>query len=314
MSLGPRAVFGMPAYNRPDALPRALESLLSQTYTNFGLVIVDDAPSPEVEAIIASYADPRIVYEPNPNRLGMVGNWRKAFDRGRALFPGADYFAWVSDHDMWHPRWLEVLIGVLDANVDVVGAYPLMQRVFPNHRRTMTRRFDTSELGHPVERLRAAIKRMTAGNCVYGLFRADALAKAGVFRPVLAPDRHVLMQLLLLGRFAHVPEVLWYREVAGVFSYSRQRRMFFPTHVPLHTYLPMVVQHSGLMLWEFGIKGRGLPSIGRFEGARYGMAHLWYASLHELLRNDSRWRLALDSAFGRRSRNAGAKRPSPVSG
>ena len=42
MKRPPRVIFGMPAYNRPDALPQTLESLLSQTFTEFAIVIVDD--------------------------------------------------------------------------------------------------------------------------------------------------------------------------------------------------------------------------------------------------------------------------------
>ena len=96
----PRTVLGMPAYNRPDTLPRVLESLLSQTSRDFALVIVDDAPSPRVREIVDSYAGygVQITYEPNPVRLGMIGNWRKAFTRARELYPNSEYFAWVSDH------------------------------------------------------------------------------------------------------------------------------------------------------------------------------------------------------------------------
>jgi glycosyltransferase involved in cell wall biosynthesis len=298
----PRVVFGMPAYNRPDALPRALESLLSQTYRDFAIVIVDDAPSPEVRAIVDTYSalSPCIVYEPNPVRLGMVGNWRKAFDRARALFPACEYFAWVSDHDTWHPRWLEVLVAALDARREVVMAYPQMQRVFPNERRTVARRFDTVGVTNPVTRLRAATSQITAGNGIYGLFRASALEQAGVFRAVLMPDRQVLLALSLLGEFAHVPEVLWYREVAGVFSFSRQRRMFFPTHIPLHTHLPANVQHFGVLLWDFVVHGRGRPAWGRLGGLRFALLQILFSVRRELTRDDADWRIALQkTAVGR---------------
>jgi glycosyltransferase involved in cell wall biosynthesis len=282
----PRVVLGMPAYNRPDALPRALETLLSQTFTDFVIVITDDNPSEEVRRVVETYAaiDSRIVYETNPVRLGMIGNWRKAFDRGRELYPRSEYFAWVSDHDIWHPRWLEVLVAALDANDRVVLAYPLMERVFKDHRRAVTRRFETVGVATPVQRLRASVKGMTAGNCVYGLFRSDVLQRAGVFRAVLAPDRQIVIQCLLFGESMHVPETLWYREVAGMFSYKRQRRMFFPDRVPAHTYLPTLLQHFGVMLWDFGIRGRGAPSFGRLAGTGYAVASLWYAAKREILR------------------------------
>jgi glycosyltransferase involved in cell wall biosynthesis len=304
MSSHPRAVFGMPAYNRPDALPRALESLLSQTRDDFAIVIVDDAPSPEVRAIVAEYsalAPGKIVYVPNPVRLGMVGNWRKAFDVSVEKFPRCEYFAWVSDHDIWHPRWLDVLVAALDARREVVMAYPQMQRVFPNERRTVERRFDTVGVTSRAARLRAATRQLTAGNGIYGLFRVSALAQAGVFRAVLMPDRQVLLALALLGEFAHVPEVLWYREVAGVFSFSRQRRMFFTTHVPLHTHLPANVQHFGVALWDLVVRGTGRPAFGRLRGFGYALLQISYSVRREVMRDDADWRVALQrTALGRR--------------
>ena len=125
MNTSPRVVLGLPAFARPDSLPRALESLLSQTYQDFALVVVDDAPDAKVAPIVDRYARdyPRITYAANPARLGMVGNWRKVFEEGRARYPGSDYFAWVSDHDVWHARWLETLVSVLDHEPSVVVAY-----------------------------------------------------------------------------------------------------------------------------------------------------------------------------------------------
>jgi hypothetical protein len=156
----------------------------------------------------------------------------------------------------------------------------------------MRRRFDTMGVRSRVARLRSAVRGMTAGNCIYGLVRARALEQAGIFTAVLEPDRHVLMQLLMLGEFSHVPQVLWYREVAGTFSYQRQRQMFFPTHIPIHTYLPIAIQHFGVMLWSYGVRGRGRPSFGRLAGIAYAFAYLWYANKRKLLRDDAPWRLA----------------------
>ena len=292
----PRAVFGMPAYNRPDALAQVLESLLSQTFDDFAIVITDDHPTSEVKAIVETYAalaPGRITYEPNPVRLGMIGNWKKAFERSRELYPRCEFFAWVSDHDVWHPRWLEVMVRALDEDPGAVLAYPQMQRVFPNERRVVTRMFDTSTIASRGARLRAASWEMTAGNCIYGLIRADALARAGVFRPVIMPDRQVLVTLALFGTFRHVPEVLWYREVAGMFSFDRQRRMFFPDRIPLHTYLPANVQHFALLLWDLGVRGRGRPAMGRLAGVGYALLQLWYSTYRALTRRDARWRVAL---------------------
>jgi hypothetical protein len=292
----------MPAYHRPDTMARTLESLLSQTFHDFAVVITDDRPSPEVQAIVETYRalDSRIVYEANPSRLGMIGNWRRAYERCRAHHPGMEFFAWVSDHDICHPRWLEALVGALDANPTAVMAYPQIMRIYRRERRRKGDLGDTIGQSSRVQRLRAALTLTTAGNAIYGLFRAHELERAGVFRPVLAPDRQVLAEMALFGQFAQLQEPLWYREVAGAFSYGRQRQMFFPGRSPLHTYLPMNLQHTGVLLWDLVVQGRGRPAFGRLAGLGYAAAQLWLSTKRDLLRDDARWRVALaKTALGR---------------
>lgn len=301
---GPRVVFGMAAYHRPDTLAEVIESLLGQTFRDLAIVIVDDRPGAETAAIVERYArhDPRITYEPNPVRLGMVGNWRKAFERSRALHPGSEYFAWASDHDRWHPRWVEVLVGALDEHPDVVLACPQIVRVFPRYRKLITRPFDTLGVRSPLARVRIASSGMiTAGNAIYGLFRASALERAGVFHAVLRPDRLTLLQLALLGQFKQVPDYLWYREVAAAFSHRRQRQMLFTGRAPLYTYIPVQLQHFSVLAWRFGVRGCGQPAVGRLEAWGYALAQLWFATTREIVRDDSRWREALRrTPLGRR--------------
>jgi hypothetical protein len=173
-----------------------------------------------------------------------------------------------------------------------------MERVFPTWRRSIIRRFETVRTAEPLARLRAAFTPnggITAGNAIYGLFRARVLERAGVFRAVLAPDRQLLMEASLYGQFIHVPEILWYREVAGMFSYARQRRMFFPGRSPLHTYLPANVQHTAVLLWDLAVVGLARPEVGRLAGARYALSYLWLSTKREMGRRDGRWGQALDA-------------------
>ena len=263
MSRSPRVALGMPAYHRPDTMARTLESLLSQTYKDFAVVITDDRPSPEVQAIVETYRalDDRIQYEANPSRLGMIENWRRAFERSRARCPHSKYFAWVSDHDILHPRWLEALVAALDAHPQVVLAYPGIMRIYKQERRRKSDMGDTVGVVSRTRRLETALTLTTAGNAIYGLFRADALRRAGVFRPVLAPDRQVLCEMAALGQFTQVQEPLWYREVARAFSYGRQRAMFFPGRSPLaHLPADQPAAHGG-------------PGVGPWR-ARRGPARL----------------------------------------
>jgi glycosyltransferase involved in cell wall biosynthesis len=290
MSASPRVVLAMPAFNRPDKLAEAIESILSQTCRDVSLLILDDGPGEATTAIVRCYAaiDRRLYYEKNPARLGMVGNWRACFRRARERFPDSRYFAWVSDHDAWHPRWLEQLVAVLDRHPEVVLAYPRTLRHGPDGFKVFSP-FETFGIADPMERLRRVSLEMLAGNLIYGLFRAEALARAGVFRPVLLPDRQVLVELSLHGQFKQVAEVLWYRELARNFSLGRQRAALFANGAPLHTYFPVALQHGAALVWSLAVRGAARPAVGRLAGLRYAWAHVGFAIARELQRPKAYW-------------------------
>lgn len=52
----------LPTYNRAHFLPKAIESVLAQTFEDWELVIVDDGSTDNTKEVVLSYQDPRIVY------------------------------------------------------------------------------------------------------------------------------------------------------------------------------------------------------------------------------------------------------------
>lgn len=261
-----RVVIGLALYEGDEHMQEALESLLAQTYRDFAIVACDDSVSDGPGAIIRSVAahEPRVHYERNGSRLGMTGNWRRCFEVGRRLHPQAAYFAWASDHDAWHPRWLETLVGELDSHPEAVLAYPMNIRIGAGGEPLMTPwRFDTAGREDTAERLSVAAHGMYAGDMVYGLFRAEAQERAGVFRTVLLPDRLLLSELAVHGEFRQVPEILWYRRFAGIASLRRQRASFWPEGTPLTGYLPWWLLHPAVLAYDLVVLGRGRPRLGR---------------------------------------------------
>lgn len=67
----------IPTYNYAKYLPEAIESVLSQSYTDFELLIIDDHSTDETARIVSRYAgeDRRISFKINPHNVGMVENW-----------------------------------------------------------------------------------------------------------------------------------------------------------------------------------------------------------------------------------------------
>lgn len=282
-----RVIIGSPLYNHAKDFREAIESILGQTYTDFALVLVDDCSTDETPAIAREYAalDPRITYLENTQRLGLVDNCRRAFDEARRLHPEAEYFAWASDHDLWHPRWLQELVDTLDRHPEVVLAYPLNRRIGPSGE-VLARKpwsFDTFGITDTWTRLSLSIRRMSAGNMVYGLYRVPLLARAGVYRRVLVPDRLLMTELAVYGQFKQVPQVLWFRRWYGrIFSLGRQRTSFFPGRRPLYMYAPWWMSHGVSLFWTFGVRKQGAPAVSPFTGAWLGLRYLAFSGLFHL--------------------------------
>jgi glycosyltransferase involved in cell wall biosynthesis len=242
-----RAVVGIPLYNGAAHLDEALDSLLRQTDERLALVLVDDASEDATADIARAFAasDERVTLFRNRRRLGLVDNWRRAFDIAQDSHPDAEFFAWGSDHDVWHPRWLEALGAELDAVPSAVLAYPLTVRVGANGEPVQPPwQFETRGRADPVARVMAAAAGMVAGDMVYGLFRAPALADAGPFPRTLLPDRLLLSELALRGEFVQVREALWERRMTARSTIRRQRRLLFGGRPPRHAYVPWWLAHA----------------------------------------------------------------------
>jgi len=207
------------------------------------------------------------------------------FAVARERFPEAEYFAWASDHDLWHPRWLQSLVDTLDRHPEVVLTYPLNRRIGASGE-ILARKpwaFDTFGMTDRWTRLSLSIRRMSAGNMVYGLYRVELLARAGVYRRVLVPDRLLMTELAVYGQFKQVPQVLWFRRWYGrIFSLNRQRRSFFPGGRPLYMYAPWWVSHGASLFWTFGVRKAGAPGIGRVAGAILGLRYLVFSWLFHI--------------------------------
>ncbi|MBA3705767.1 MAG: glycosyltransferase family 2 protein, partial [Bacteroidetes bacterium] len=79
MELLPLISVCIPTYNGERYLKECLDSILSQSYTNIEIVIVDDCSKDSTIAIIEKHkaSDARIRVHKNENNLGLVSNWNK---------------------------------------------------------------------------------------------------------------------------------------------------------------------------------------------------------------------------------------------
>ncbi len=121
----------MPAYNEAKRISRAIKSILSQTFTNFELIIINDCSKDDTQVVIDSFNDVRIVSLMNAENMGVM----KSLNRGLEMAQG-DYVARMDADDFSLPNRLEKQINYMSENPDVVlcatGAvtsYPDYQKI-----------------------------------------------------------------------------------------------------------------------------------------------------------------------------------------
>jgi GT2 family glycosyltransferase len=96
-------------YNRPQYLRQAAASVISQTLTDFELLICDDASAPAADVPAAIPDDPRVQYVPASRNLGTATNNARGYDLAQGR-----YVAHLDDDDLWHADYLRRLVEALE--------------------------------------------------------------------------------------------------------------------------------------------------------------------------------------------------------
>lgn len=112
----------MSTYNRSDLLPKAINSVLAQTYDDFEFIIINDGSTDNTVEVLKKYAkqDSRIKIITNSPNQGLITSLNKGLDVARGK-----YIARLDDDDMAFPNRFEKQVVFLEANPDiaVVGSW-----------------------------------------------------------------------------------------------------------------------------------------------------------------------------------------------
>ncbi len=111
----PRVSLVMPAYNAAPYLRQAIDSVLGQTFTDFEMIVVDDASTDQTPDILAAYTDPRLRVVRNDQNIGVVGTR----NRGMAMVRGELVAPFDAD-DVSLPTRIEKQVAYLQENPGVV--------------------------------------------------------------------------------------------------------------------------------------------------------------------------------------------------
>lgn len=111
----------MPTYNRADFfLPRAIKSVLAQTYENWELIIGDDGSTDNTKEVVASFKDKRIRYirQEHTNNV-------HAFHNRFLKESKSKYISFLDDDCMYYPTNLEKKIPVIKKGYAAVYSYAM---------------------------------------------------------------------------------------------------------------------------------------------------------------------------------------------
>lgn len=213
MRHSPHVTLGMPVHNGERYIRQAIDSVRSQTFEDFELVIADNASTDSTEAICREYVrtDSRIRYHRQARNLGAAQNFNFVFNQCRS-----PYFKWMAHDDLIEPTYLARCLDCFERGPEsLVLCYARRRLISPEGRPT----FESSE---------GSTSRVTEGvkpgpsfrqllKCqpdqfpmyVFGLIRTDALQRTRLIGRYPSADLVLVAEMRLLGPFGEVPEALF---------------------------------------------------------------------------------------------------------
>lgn len=106
----------IPTYNSADCLARAIKSVLTQTYRDYQIIVVDDGSTDDTQVVLRSFEGQIVsVYQPNSGQA-CARNLGIRTSQSR-------YIAFLDADDEWVPRKLEKQIAFLESNPDFAMVY-----------------------------------------------------------------------------------------------------------------------------------------------------------------------------------------------
>jgi glycosyltransferase involved in cell wall biosynthesis len=116
---GPRVSICLPVFNGEQYLAAAIESALSQTFSDLELVVVDDCSTDQSLQIIEQYAsrDKRVKYQRNSEKVGLFSNYNRCFE-----LASGEYIKPFAQDDVLHNDMVRRLFDVLNTDPHIVLA------------------------------------------------------------------------------------------------------------------------------------------------------------------------------------------------
>lgn len=200
--MSPKITVLLTVYNR-ESISKTIESILSQTYQDFELLIIDNASTDKTQYIIKSYSDKRIRLYINEKNMGQT----YSLNRGLALARG-EYIARIDADDICLPKRLEIQADFLDKNPEFGFCGSWVRYITDNDILTVTMKMPTSD---------TSLRAMQVFAC--GMYHPSAMYRKSIVKSnnltydskiVISEDYELWRKLLIYSKGLNIPQILIY--------------------------------------------------------------------------------------------------------
>jgi len=170
----PKVSIGFPVYNGEDLIRSALDSLLSQSFDDFEIILSDNASTDGTETICREYAkkDSRVLYFRQAENRGAAFNFQFVLNEARG-----EYFMWAAHDDRRAPNFITDCLNVFATNPDCVSVFCHVEVVDRKSDRITSRVTPTSfSSDSALYRVRSALTEMTP-TLIYGLHKSEIIRR-----------------------------------------------------------------------------------------------------------------------------------------
>lgn len=115
--MAPKVSVLIPSYNHAHYLVYALDSVVSQSFSDWEVIVIDDGSTDDTQRVTAQFDDPRIKYIYQENR-GLSAARNTGIQAANA-----DIIALLDADDIWRVNYLETMLAPLDSQPEAVAVY-----------------------------------------------------------------------------------------------------------------------------------------------------------------------------------------------